>query len=1193
MGHLSIAIIKKSSSLSTPKDPRFDYLIIKTTSVNFKFFDRESMAIGGRFDYSGFKNQIVQYFELPSEYASTPESTERVDFSNIQPFKTNKREPYATAYEYLLSDIQVEHIQKQLENNQGIWKNHVWISEAQLLKKRAKWEKSQEFIFERETAFRQPKFSNELRTSLKNIVRAKENGKLVIFAGAGVSFDSNVPGWSQLIDELKGDLDKDESEYLTIGQLYYDSRGKKEYIDKIQEVLKHGKTRFNSIHEKIVELNPLHIITTNYDTHFEQVLDKRSYRYSIVRKDSDLPYSKGASLFIKMHGDFDEKNIVLKKDDYGEGYATNFPLVEGFVKGVFASKLVLFVGFSFTDPNLNQILLSVQNILQDDNQPPYLLMIPPEKMSRKKRNEYKENITRIEAEKVKVVDYEETSINDYFEQVISEEDRVRINELTVTGQKVYKFMKVIEQFDNFSDSLDSLHTDKQLTNSILRFKGLGAIPPSVLESITPFRLKKKSNTELSTNAYYDPHTPFHLETLNENLLSFLKKKLKNGKLEFPSYQDKSLPFYEQELNKALQILYSSGVRCIVRKNDTSPLHLKLKPINQKEKCNCHRCLVNRFEFDHLLQSLTTLSTKLICKNAQQDIGLIEAYGFQKTGQFARAFYVLEELKTKAWKNQEYITYFLALYNQTLLNPFMSIMNDTSFGTEELENISDKIKQIDLNQTVFELPVDSSIKEALIIIKENKQYHSTRSLIESENEKVLENYEKYKTGGYRSMGPPYWHKVETSFFNLWQFYHNNLLFNDEYSYFINLGQLYIESMIASFQTSSDYEQRMNHFSPFFTLIFINYGRSKALKSLLDKYSIEHFEFEDQRKTIKDILESFETFCNCSFEKNSFFNNDIYKNPLYSTATSNSSFFESKVKSTFNNFLLLLGKLNLSKKEVNNVVGQALNYLTTSPIFKAHTSLQYFTGFVTHFIKKIDENNTERLLEYILSDNIWSDDLIEPVCSAIINQQKKEGFLGEDFYKKMIRRTEAKRKWSVPLKAMIPFYCLLNQPQRKSFKKDISSLLEDSESIKKAYYWGIWTPDDDRIILGNFVTNLLTSCKDFPDFEIRPNGLPDRINSFSVWNDLHFIVDLIYVNDFFAENFVKELHDNVKSKMFKWILRPNDFDYSEFNTRWILAFRVKHITAVLKRIDLVKDSISKGLQDNYDESIAEIYFERLMK
>jgi len=75
---------------------------------------------------------------------------------------------------------------------------------------------------------------------ISNILRIQEaskQDKLVIFVGAGVSTNSGVPMWSKLIESLKDDLPeslKRETDDLKIAQLYKDSRGYKEYIEKIK-----------------------------------------------------------------------------------------------------------------------------------------------------------------------------------------------------------------------------------------------------------------------------------------------------------------------------------------------------------------------------------------------------------------------------------------------------------------------------------------------------------------------------------------------------------------------------------------------------------------------------------------------------------------------------------------------------------------------------------------------------------------------------------------------------------------------------------------------------------------------------------------------------------------------------------------------------------------------------------------------
>ena len=68
----------------------------------------------------------------------------------------------------------------------------------------------------------------------RHIIReAKENGRLVLFLGAGASKDSGIPLWEEEIEQIALKLpltDKDKPyDSLKISQYYYNSRGKKEH----------------------------------------------------------------------------------------------------------------------------------------------------------------------------------------------------------------------------------------------------------------------------------------------------------------------------------------------------------------------------------------------------------------------------------------------------------------------------------------------------------------------------------------------------------------------------------------------------------------------------------------------------------------------------------------------------------------------------------------------------------------------------------------------------------------------------------------------------------------------------------------------------------------------------------------------------------------------------------------------------
>ncbi|EBU0255726.1 SIR2 family protein, partial [Salmonella enterica] len=75
---------------------------------------------------------------------------------------------------------------------------------------------------------------------------------------------------------------------------------------------------------------------------------------------------------IKMHGDFKNHNIVFKEDDY-LNYSYKFPLIENYVKSIISTHTVLFLGYSYNDIDLKQIIKWTQN--HSSVRPPMYLVV--------------------------------------------------------------------------------------------------------------------------------------------------------------------------------------------------------------------------------------------------------------------------------------------------------------------------------------------------------------------------------------------------------------------------------------------------------------------------------------------------------------------------------------------------------------------------------------------------------------------------------------------------------------------------------------------------------------------------------------------------------------------------------------------------------------------------------------------------
>ena len=195
-------------------------------------------------------------------------------------------------------------------------------------------------------------------TESKRIIRqAMDDNQLVLFVGAGASIASGMPSWGKAIQIIANRLSigNDALDYLRIPQNYFNARGKKEYTQLMRDIFRHGDyLQKHEIHDKIIEFDTTTIITTNYDHLIEQAAEDNSQILSVVSKDADLSYRQGGKELIKMHGDFENDNFVLKEDDY-LNYSRHFKLIENYVKSLIGTKVVLFVGYSFNDPDLKMI----------------------------------------------------------------------------------------------------------------------------------------------------------------------------------------------------------------------------------------------------------------------------------------------------------------------------------------------------------------------------------------------------------------------------------------------------------------------------------------------------------------------------------------------------------------------------------------------------------------------------------------------------------------------------------------------------------------------------------------------------------------------------------------------------------------------------------------------------------------------
>ena len=232
---------------------------------------------------------------------------------------------------------------------------------------------------------------------IEKIREINKQHKLVFFVGAGVSRNSGVCSWLDLVKDIAIRIDYNDicenckmknlicsecgetlelcsfdnykcqykrnyspDEFLKIPQYFYEEKGEEQYIQLLNEKFG-GNYTPNIIDDLIFEIKPEHIITTNYDHLLEDTKNINVSKYTIIKSDKELLTKPGKHYIIKMHGDKDDfdkcriNNIVLKEDDYLK-YSHTHEIIESYIKSLLFDKTFMFVGYSLSDNNLKLIM---------------------------------------------------------------------------------------------------------------------------------------------------------------------------------------------------------------------------------------------------------------------------------------------------------------------------------------------------------------------------------------------------------------------------------------------------------------------------------------------------------------------------------------------------------------------------------------------------------------------------------------------------------------------------------------------------------------------------------------------------------------------------------------------------------------------------------------------------------------------
>jgi hypothetical protein len=229
--------------------------------------------------------------------------------------------------------------------------------------------------------------SNARDQFIRDFSKEIEAGTAAVFVGAGLSTPAGYVDWKSLLRPVATDLGLNidsETDLVTLTQFYLNEQaGNRARLNQllIENFATAAKPTRN--HELLARLPISTLWTTNYDKLIERAVEGArkvaDVKYTVAHLNTTRP-SRDVVVY-KMHGDIDHPSeAVLSRDDFERYHIDRAPFLTA-LAGDLVSKTFVFLGFSFTDPNIDYILSRVRLAHGVNQRQHYCFMRAPKRAS--------------------------------------------------------------------------------------------------------------------------------------------------------------------------------------------------------------------------------------------------------------------------------------------------------------------------------------------------------------------------------------------------------------------------------------------------------------------------------------------------------------------------------------------------------------------------------------------------------------------------------------------------------------------------------------------------------------------------------------------------------------------------------------------------------------------------------------------
>jgi hypothetical protein len=672
------------------------------------------------------------------------------------------------------------------------------------------------------------------------------------------------------------------------------------------------------------------------------------------------------------------------------------------------------------------------------------------------------------------------------------------------------------------------------------FSELTIIPQNLFSGQYPFILDRNSHYHSS---------PFTLVTDNEELYELLQVKVFDDSIEDSSGKHILDAGDEDKIRFIIVTLRRNYIWYVSLKN-REPVEIIYQV--KQVRCDCAQCSLYRFNWKQTLEALYT-TTHTDTDTVELRTRIKAAYIKYQLGDFKTSALEFEQIFVDPATTvlQKYI----CAFNLKLLSKLLQYEFNQEAVVQQLEG---RIEGIDLGRVKDEAIQSKPVFKRIVEWIDSKKFYS------ESREKMLYTSENMRDLFYSGNGGniEYTNEALEAYAVTDDFLNYNYVVYNKFSEYAGVTRAFTETLFASYGSSRYLGGKLRRFWDYVLEKLVMNVHSNVIRLFRQRYDTRNAVYDHHDGNRFELTEAVVNF----------FTN--YATVSATTSFEKSYYYNDQLTTIAMNLLQFLQAVDLKYCDTEAITDSFVTFLREGKqidfrLLEELARLLNIQG--SHFPVRLYERTVELI---VFHKELHHEDL----CDAVCMQLKKRDF------------TMNEEQFQFVMTSIVPECPDCKRQHSRSMLADLSEIMTKEQ---KGRLRGMLTEKlDESFDASDYYREVMAGLVNFESrfhqqYETYSRAVDMQRLRPSFWSMPEYADPIIdqYLNYIFR--FELEIPAELKKRIldfsdyYKWLLNPDEFDYTRFDSEWLTVHFTSNYKAWLRKSKALKQYMIDTLWDNFDK------------